>query len=185
MGEVQRHDEIQGSIVHEYDGILEADNHLPRWWLFVLFGTIAFGVVYYYYYSVFEYGASAAATYAEEVMRASAAGGPVTDDSLNALAANEGIRARGAAVYAQNCVACHGDKGEGKIGPNLTDAFWLHGAGPTQIHGTISQGVLAKGMPAWGPVLGPAGAQAATVFVMSLRNTNVPGKEPQGERVAE
>jgi cytochrome c oxidase cbb3-type subunit 3 len=49
------------------------------------------------------------------------------------------------------------------------------------IHTTIRDGVGAKGMPAWGPTLGPSSVRSLAVFVASIRDTHVPGKEPQGE----
>ncbi|MEY2981426.1 MAG: hypothetical protein RL562_1653, partial [Planctomycetota bacterium] len=69
-------------------------------------------------------------------------------------------------------------------GPNLTDSAWIHGSGPLQIHATITNGVVEKGMLAWGPILGPTKVQQVAAYVMTIRETNVAGgKEPQGEVV--
>jgi cytochrome c oxidase cbb3-type subunit 3 len=108
---------------------------------------------------------------------------PATAEQLEAMSQDPAVLAAGAATYKANCVACHGDKGEGKIGPNLTDRYWLHGADPMEIHTTVSQGVPAKGMPPWGPVLGPGPVQEVVAYVLTLRNTNVQGKGPEGEEV--
>jgi cytochrome c oxidase cbb3-type subunit 3 len=86
----------------------------------------------------------------------------------------------GAQAFVSNCVACHEAKGQGKIGPNLTDATWLHGGDPVSIFKTIRDGAPAKGMPAWGPVLGRGGVTQLTAFVLSLRDTNIPGKAAEG-----
>ena len=51
-------------------------------------------------------------------------------------------------IYTQNCAACHGQKGEGTVGPNLTDEFWLHGGDVNEIYKTVKFGVPAK---AWWP----------------------------------
>jgi cytochrome c oxidase cbb3-type subunit 3 len=105
----------------------------------------------------------------------------VSDADLAAAAHNDSQLAAGQQAFTTNCVACHGTKAEGIIGPNLTDEHWLHGGGPAQIFGTIRDGVPAKGMPSWGPVLGPATVKSLTAYLLSLRNTRVPGKAPQGE----
>ena len=79
-------------------------------------------------------------------------------------------------------VACHGDKGQGGIGPNLTDDYWLHGGKLAQIAATITNGVSDKGMPPWGPMLSGEQIKSLAVFVKSLHGTNPPGaKAPQGE----
>lgn len=182
-----RTDPIQGAIVHEYDGIEEADNQLPLWWVFCFVATIAFGLAYWVGFEVFKgrpspYEEYVAARAALEEARAKelAASPTVNVELLEQLAAEPGSVAEGRAVFVQQCVPCHGDRAEGKIGPNLTDASWLHGAGALAIHGTISDGVLAKGMPAWSAVLGPKATRAVTAYVLSVRNTNVPGKAPEG-----
>ena len=87
----------------------------------------------------------------------------------------------GKAIFATNCVVCHKADGGGGIGPNLTDEYWIHGGGPLDIHNTVVQGVTAKGMAAWGRQLGPDRVDAVVAFVLTLRNTNVPGKAPEGE----
>jgi cytochrome c oxidase cbb3-type subunit 3 len=178
----QKIDPIQGAIVHEYDGIEEADNQLPRWWVAAFIGTIAFALAYWLGFEVFD---ARPTPYAEYVAQAKAidaarevelaATPSVNTEQLEQLADQVAVVAQGASVYAAHCVPCHGAKAEGKIGPNLTDAAWLHGGGPLAIHGTIANGILAKGMPAWGPLLGPKALREVTAYVLSLRNSNVPG----------
>jgi cytochrome c oxidase cbb3-type subunit 3 len=184
----RRTDALQGEIIHVYDGIEEADNSMPRWWLAVLFGTIGFAAAYWFGYEVYGLKPTPAAEFAarkveiERAQLAAAANTPdMSEDALAALAKNPQAVAQGASVFKQNCAACHGDKGEGKIGPNLTDGFWLHGGATLAVHKTIRDGVPAKGMPPWGPVLGPDGVQRVAAFVLSIRNTRVPGREPQGD----
>ena len=181
MAEVRRRDEIQGDILHEYDGIEEADNVLPNWWLGILYGTIAFGIVYWFVYH--EYGmaptqneihAAHEAKLAEERAKVDLA-------ALAGLADDPAAVAAGAESFKANCIACHGTRGEGTIGPNLTDRFWIHGGGAGDIHRLITDGVAAKGMPSWGAILGPQKVKELTAFVLSLRNTQVKGKEAQGE----
>jgi cytochrome c oxidase cbb3-type subunit 3 len=84
-------------------------------------------------------------------------------------------------VYQQNCATCHGAEGQGLIGPNLTDNAWLQGGKPVDIHKTIAQGSVAKGMPAWERTLGVERVRAVTAYVLTFKGRNVPGKPPQGE----
>ena len=94
------------------------------------------------------------------------------------------MAAAGAEIFTSTCASCHGPEGQGAIGPNLTDAFWLHGAAPEDVYRVISQGVVEKGMPSWDGVLSEEEQAQAMAFVFSLRGTSPPNpKEPQGERV--
>jgi cytochrome c oxidase cbb3-type subunit 3 len=90
----------------------------------------------------------------------------------------------GAKIYSTNCVACHGDKGQGGVGPNLTDKFWIHGGGIKDLFKTITHGIPEKGMIAWEKTLNPIQIQQVSSYVLTLQGTNPPGaKEPQGEEI--
>lgn len=165
-----------------YDGIEELDHVLPRWWLFTLYAAMVFAVGYWGWYQVFGIGASTQEEYAAAVAEHAAmqaaheAKQPrPTEDVLVALARDDAAVGRGRLVYQQNCVACHGPELRGLVGPNLVDATWLHGDKATQILGVVEDGVLAKGMPAWKPVLGPAKSAEVTAFILAMR-----GKAPSG-----
>jgi cytochrome c oxidase cbb3-type subunit 3 len=181
MSEGNRHDEIQGEIIHVYDGIEEADNELPLWWLFTFYGAVVFAVFYWFYYEGFEVGDSPMQAYTAELAASAGQGGEVTDESLEELATDSAAVAAGNDIFQSSCAACHRNDAGGMVGPNLTDPNWIHGGSPTDIHTTIRDGFPAASMPAWGAVLGPVAVQQVTAFVMSVRNTNVDGKEPQGE----
>ncbi|HEX5754215.1 MAG TPA: cbb3-type cytochrome c oxidase N-terminal domain-containing protein [Archangium sp.] len=171
-------------ILHVYDGIEEMDNHLPNWWLFLLWSTVLFGFGYWFYYQVSGVGPGSMAVYkaeAAEAARNAASNQPVSDETLLALMLDSQSVEQGKAQFTQQCAACHGQKGEGLIGPNLTDKFWLHGGTPMAIHKTVSEGVVAKGMPAWERTLGAERVRSIAAYVLTLKNTNVPGKAPQGE----
>ena len=175
-------DPLDGPIVHEYDGILEADNHLPRWWLGIFFGAIAFGVGYWYVYEGWGFARYQRQIWEEEMALAAESGAIAVDDGLlERLAQNEEAVARGREAFEANCVACHGARGEGVIGPNLTDASWVHGGAPTDIHRTVRDGFQARGMPPWGPALGERQVQSVVAYVLTLRDTNVAGRAPEGE----
>jgi cytochrome c oxidase cbb3-type subunit 3 len=85
-------------------------------------------------------------------------------------------------LFQVRCVACHGASGQGLIGPNLTDEYWLHGGKLTDISNTITNGVSDKGMPPWGPVMTADQIHSVVAFIRSIRGTNPSGaKAPQGE----
>lgn len=182
MANVDRHDPLQGKIIHDYDGIEEADNGLPIWLTAIFFGTTAFAVMYWFYYEEYQIGQEPGQAYAAAMAAQEQETPKVTDEQLTSLAADPSVVAEGKKIFDSNCVACHGDKAQGKIGPNLTDSYWIHGGQPTDIYKTITDGVATKGMPTWGPILGPKGVQHVEAYVLSLRDTNVPGKAPQGEK---
>ncbi len=170
---------------HDYDGIQEFDNPLPRWWLSTFYGAILFSVGYWFYYHTLLVGELPTDSYKRELetadkLQAAAELLAVTEQQLLTLSHDQETVQRGAIVFKQNCVACHGERGQGIIGPNLTDAYWLHGSQAKQIYNTVSNGILEKGMPSWRPVLGPNKIKDATAFVLSLRGKNEPGKPPQG-----
>ena len=171
---------------HDFDGIQEYDNRLPNWWLWVLWGTVLFSLVYWLVFHTYKKADLPYAKY-EKVMET--AGGALasldarelTEADFLALASDAERISQGEALYTQYCVVCHKERGEGLVGPNLTDPYWINGGTATDIHNTVVNGVLDKGMAAWGRQLGPERVDAVVSYVLTLRNTNVPGKEPQGE----
>lgn len=173
-------------VIHVYDGIEELDNHLPNWWLFILWLTIMFGFGYWYYFHTTGEGRGSLEVYRAEAAEAARLAEarkpkPDSDAGLMLLVQDKGLVDEGQQNFQQTCAACHGQKGEGIIGPNLTDNAWLHGGKPTDIHKVVTEGVLAKGMPSWEKVLGPQRVRAVVAYVLTLKNTNVPGRPPQGE----
>ena len=173
---------------HEYDGIVEFNNPLPMWWLFTFFITIFFALGYWFYYHSIESGLSSTATYQQALekfegearSRDEKLAASLTDESFLAMASDPEHKSSGQQTYEQNCVVCHLAQGQGQIGANLTDAYWIHGGKPTEIYKTVSEGVLAKGMPSWKPNLGARKVMDVVAYVVSLKNTNVTGKQPEG-----
>jgi len=181
-----------GKVVHVYDDIQEEDNHLPNWWLFTLYGACVFALGYWIYFQAYGAGDSPLEAYQREkatARKAEAAKlmamGELSDDKLLEMSRNPAIVRDGQKVFSTVCMACHAANGGGQIGPNLTDEFWLHGGKPTQILKTVREGVLDKGMLAWGPQLGEEKVRAVTAYVLTLVGTDVPGgKPPQGDKLA-
>ncbi len=173
---------------HEYDGIREYDNPLPRWWVWMFAGSFWFAVGYYFHYHVSGNGTSVAAAYEADVAEAreqaakSSLAQPVNEESLGKLMADAGLMKDAQAAFALRCAPCHGDKAQGLIGPNLTDNAWIHGQGTlTDIYNVVDQGVLAKGMPAWGKQLSPIEVRKLAAYVGTQRGKAVPGgKAPEG-----
>lgn len=189
MSSVNQKEHKEDTVIHSVDGIEEYDNKLPNWWLYTLYGTIAFAAVYWYAYETTNMAANPLQAYQAEVDKAAASEamqikvGDATPEALVALSKDPKALALGKSVFTSTCAACHRNDGGGVVGPNLTDEFWLHGGAPEKIYNTIASGVPDKGMPAWQPQLGPLKTQAVAAYVITLRGTNAPGgKAPQGER---
>ncbi|MBM3852012.1 MAG: c-type cytochrome [Verrucomicrobia bacterium] len=168
---------------HTYDGIQEYDKRLPNWWLYTLYITIVFWVGYWAYYEWFRVGPTGAQEVTAEMARIEAArlsAVKLDDAGLWQLSRNSEILAAGKAVYDSVCAACHLPSLRGKaesavaIGPDLTDTTWIHGGKPTEILELIRKGVLAKGMPEWGPLLGAKKIGDVTAYILSKHKEGEP-----------
>ena len=166
---------------HEYDGIQEYDNKLPNWWLFTLYGAIAFSVAYWIYYHKSdvgmdqeeEYQAAVAALEAQLASSSAsgeggaAAGAELDDAALWTMSLKEKDVEAGRQVYSTMCASCHGLSLEGAIGVNLVDGEWIHGSNPLAIRSIVSNGFMEKGMPPWLPVIGDKKVNQVTAFILS------------------
>lgn len=185
------HDQlIQG---HRYDGIKEYDNPMPGWWVWLFWGSIAFGIFYYagiYFDLIDSYEEDLAQGQAElaAIREAYAADNPTFEADEVTLAAvidDADMAAAGAVHYTTYCAACHGDQGQGLIGPNLTDAYWVHGGEPIDVFDVLTNGVVDMGMAAWNNVLSPEERAELVAYIYhDLQGTDPPGaKAPEGELV--
>jgi cytochrome c oxidase cbb3-type subunit 3 len=175
---------------HTYDGIQEYDNPMPRWWLLTFAGTIIFSVIYVMNIGPVGNGDGRIADYEKSVKAyadahpAPAAGSGPSADMLLALVKDKEQLEEGKETFTAYCASCHRQDGGGLIGPNLADAYWIHGGAITDIYKTVAQGVLAKGMPAWDKLLKPDQLQTVVAYVASLQGSNPANpKPPQGELV--
>lgn len=174
---------------HEYDGIRELDNRLPPWWLWGFYITIFFGIVYLWRYHIAESAPLSEEEFKismqrgeEEVQAYLKKKGESVDENTVVVLSDESDLAGGEKVYTTSCVACHGAKGEGGVGPNLTDDYWLHGGDIKGIFKTIKYGVDGKGMASWQAVYSPKQIAQVASYIKSLHGTNPPNpKEQQGE----
>lgn len=255
---------------HDYDGIKELDNDLPKWWLWLFYLTIIFGFIYMIHYHVLGTGDLSAVEYQKEMnpdwvpekemssagfsleyrspfysseleitprilnvfenyvgpkvefnvliqeamrradsdnleklkatfpeywAQLTASGGEITpaapsqkkpaalDLNYEPLTDASSLSA-GKQIYITNCASCHGQLGEGMIGPNMTDDYYIHGGGINDIIAIIINGVPAKGMISWKGILNNEQIHQIGSYLMTLRGTNPPNqKAPQGELI--
>ncbi|MFC4626037.1 cytochrome-c oxidase, cbb3-type subunit III [Daeguia caeni] len=179
---------------HEWDGIKELDNPMPRWWLWTFYGTIVFAIIYAILYpslplittsssGVREW--SSRGVFWQEVNRVTAERQSILDQikakDIHEIAADENLRqfaiAGGAAAFRVNCVQCHGSGAQGAPGyPNLNDDDWLWGGSLDDILQTIRHGVRSPDdsetresqMPAFADVLEPQQIREVAAYVVSL-----------------
>jgi len=176
-------------IDHEYDGIKELDNPIPIWFNALFYSTMTFAVVYILIYHVFGWGLNQNQEYAQEMEKAEIAKQEYLAQAANlidesSVVYDESKVAAGHAVFQANCVACHGGAGEGGIGPNLADKFWLHGGEIKDIFKTVKYGVPDKGMVPWEQTLTPGQIAEVSSYIISIRDTKPANpKEPQGTEV--
>ncbi|MEN0064735.1 MAG: c-type cytochrome [Myxococcota bacterium] len=157
-------DELLGH-AEDNDGIEEYDNPLPTWWLGLFALTVVWGVAYAIH---FHFVAEDSQTLRyEREMSAAAERWPQSNEAVPVVVDAASIAA-GEVVFQQTCASCHKADGSGGIGPSLIDAEWRHGAEPEQVRTTITEGVVTKGMPAWGPVLGAQKIAHVAAFVVDL-----------------
>ena len=175
---------------HKFDDIEELDNPTPAWFMWLFYGTIIIGIGYFITYHVADWGKLQEEEYVVEMEEAKAAKDALLKTSGNNIDENtvkeekdKAVLDAGAVIYTANCVACHGDKGQGMVGPNLTDEYWLHGGTVNNVFKTIKYGVPEKGMVPWGKSLSPKQISDVTNYIKSLKGSNPANpKAPQGEK---
>jgi cytochrome c oxidase cbb3-type subunit 3 len=185
----EKRDPITNAVVldHNYDGIEELDNPLPKWWLLTFYGAIAFSFVYVGYYWVGTGPSQREIMNADlkaiEIQQlANAANEKLDPEILTAALSDSAALAVGKTVFGEKCAACHMADGGGSIGPNLADNYFIHGNQPEQVLNVIREGVGDKGMPPWKALLNQDQVVGVTAYVLSLVGTKPANpKAPQGE----
>jgi len=163
-------------IDHSYDGIVELDNPIPVWFNALFYGSIIFGFIYLLVYHVFGWGMNQDQEYLHELSVAEKAKQEYLAQAANlvdesTVEYNAALAPAGKAIFTANCAACHGANGEGTIGPNLTDRFWIHGGEVKDIFKTVKYGVPEKGMVPWEQTLTPGQIAEVSSYIISLRDT--------------
>jgi len=175
---------------HEYDGIKECDNPLPRWWLITFYGAILFGLGYFFYYQI-----GNGPTLAEEFKENQVAHSKVRDNYLEKLKEfdlagfeelykNPATIQYGESIFVTNCQACHAEGGKGDIGPNLVDDYWLFSLGtPESIYPFLLSGSQGTGMPSWSDKMEKDELLAVLAYVLSQQGKTYEGaKEAEGNQ---
>lgn len=163
---------------HTYDGIQEYDQRLPNWWLYTLYGAIVFWIVYWFVYMIAGLMPSDGEQVDAAMNRISAAklasSIDVSNDSmLWEMSRNPVFTDSGKQTYNSLCAACHLPSMRGKsenpaaVGPDLTDTAWVHGGTPKEVFAIAAKGVIAKGMPAWEPMLGQKKTAEVVAYILS------------------
>jgi len=195
---IMNEDELPKHQQHDFDGIVELDNDLPRWWLGIFWVTILFALFYVPYYHFINPEKLPRAKHAAEVAaldakRAEAkadraerieesAGG----DTLAERYAAGGWQADGKQTFDTYCMPCHATDGGGGIGPNFTDDYYIHGGKIEDFIRIINEGVPEKGMVSWKALLKPEQIEHVAFYIRSMRGTTpAQPKEPQGRKVDE
>ncbi|WP_137157393.1 cytochrome-c oxidase, cbb3-type subunit III [Rhizobium sp. FKL33] len=191
-------DELSGveTTGHEWDGIKELNNPMPRWWVYTFYATIVWAIGYTIAFPAWPLisdatrgvlGYSSRGELAQEVSVASEAqkvfidkisATPVADIPKDA-ALNEFAMNGGAAAFKVNCAPCHGSGAQGGPGfPNLNDNDWLWGGKIDDIYATIQHGIRsedpdtrASEMPAFAEMLQPQEIKQVAAYVVSLTGT--------------
>jgi cytochrome c oxidase cbb3-type subunit III len=182
-------DEQKLLLDHDFDGIRELNNKIPPWFMAIFYGSIIWALVYMVDFHILGSGNVQEDEYAEEVQIAAMereilnkSGSLVNEESVTRVD-DVAALASGKNIFVKNCAACHGMGGEGLVGPNFTDEYWIHGGGIKNIFKIIKYGVPQKGMISWQTQLDPTQMQEVGSYIMALRGTRPPNqKGPEGEK---
>lgn len=196
---------------HEWDGIKELNNPLPRWWLWTFYGTIVFAIGYTVAFPAWPMlssattgllGYSSRADLDTELAAAKAAQGDLLEavattpvaDILNEDALARFARAGGRSLFKVYCSQCHGTGATGSVGyPNLNDDEWVWGGSIDQIYATIAHGARSPTdgethynvMPNFGTdgILGSEELDQLSKQVASLSGIEGGAASPEGEQL--
>jgi cytochrome c oxidase cbb3-type subunit 3 len=178
---------------YEYDGITELDNPCPKWLMYIFYFTAFLAVFFLGYH----FGSSSKNKIVESYMKKLKDAQSqrttvvveqvpeVSESELAALLQEPTELASGEEFFVDKCAICHGQAGEGLIGPNLIDNYWIHGTGKiSEIAITIRSGIPDKGMVAWQGRIPEENILQIAAYVKSLKGNQVEGaKEPDGKLI--
>jgi len=168
---------------HVWDeGLVELNNPMPRWWLWLFIITIVFSIVYLVLYPGLgtfagKLGWTSVNEYQAELKVADAEYGPLFEKfqktDLKVLAKDPQARAIGERLFLTYCAQCHGSDARGSKGyPNLSDSDWLYGGDPSVIKATILKGRNGM-MPPMGAAVGTdKDIEYVAHYVQSLSGSN-------------
>jgi len=173
---------------HDFDGIHELNNPTPPWWRYSFYFSIVFAVVYIWRTEIahsapsqLEELAIAEKSAAEEKAEYLKNAANNVDEKTVTLITDAAELAAAQKLFSANCAPCHGPQGQGVVGPNLTDDYWLHGGKVNDVFSTIKYGVPDKGMKSWKDDFSPKQIAQLASYIKSIKGSNPPNpKEQQG-----
>jgi cytochrome c oxidase cbb3-type subunit 3 len=169
---------------HVYDGIQEYDKRMPNWWLWTFYGAIIFSIGYWIIVHMIGAGGDPGLALEQKMRdqkRLAVLNSPeLTDAKLWEMSRDGRTVGRGKALYEASCASCHRPDLLGQIGPNLRDRQWIHGGTPLEVVRVINEGILAKGMPGWAPILGTAKVGEITAYILSYHSEGEPVEKVAG-----
>jgi len=167
--------ELHGHVWDE--DLAEYNNPLPRWWMWLFYITIIFGLAYIALYPGLGsfagvLGWTSEGEYGAEQKEAADKYGPLFDkyakQDLLTIAADKQAHDMGQRLFLNYCSQCHGSDAQGAKGfPNLTDQDWLYGGNPQDIRTSIAEGRNGV-MPPWAQALSADNVKNVTYYVLSL-----------------
>ena len=183
------HEKLTG---HQYDGIQEYDNPTPGWWIWIFVASTIFAFFYFVYFqspvpnrSVYDEFQDSTGAYQKKKLEALGIKElTVTEPNMLKWMATPGFVDYGRSVFKQNCTSCHGDNGQGLIGPNLTDDYYKNIKTVTDIPRVIGTGAANGAMPSW-QRLGSVDVALVGTYVATLRGKNLTSaKGIDGDKIA-
>ena len=172
---------------HEYDGIKELDNRLPPWLKYLFYASIIFAFAYMMLVLVFEDDSVLQEKEYQNEIAAIQQAQEQQDIEVEKTVAppktEAQILAEGKNTYDNTCMVCHGKFGQGLVGPNLTDEFWIHGGSMEDMTNIVLNGVLEKGMISYSNQLSKNQIESVLIYIQSMQGTNpTDAKAPEGEK---
>ncbi|MEK6766347.1 MAG: c-type cytochrome [Planctomycetota bacterium] len=172
---------------YEYDGITELDNPCPDWLMYIFYFTVFLSVFFLGYHFGSNSKNEILESYMKKLQNAQTQVveqlPEVSESELVALLQKPAQLTSGEEIFVDKCALCHGEFGEGLIGPNLIDNYWMHGKGKiSDIATTIRSGIQDKGMAAWKDRIPEENILQIAAYIKSLKGAQTENaKEPEGE----
>jgi Cytochrome c, mono- and diheme variants len=173
---------------HMYDGIQEYDNPTPGWWHLIFLGSIGFSILYVlvYHFSpmipTLHERHAAREAHLLEVQFGELRKLPDGEPKIRTVMGEPKWLEQGSAIFKANCALCHGQQGEGLVGPNMTDDSYKNIKDLAGMVDVVTNGAANGAMPAQKTILNKDEISLVVGYVASLRGKNLPGPRPaEGE----